>query len=146
MKKHVRLETEREGRQFHFVTPYYFVSNLVLSRPYNPRGHLRRSRHRSRRFVCFFECHNSATGSSSPLPTSYPRWRLKSTCWMTPSFICYILTFHLQTALQGFSDPAPFATKLLRIRYSFRGHDHYAEIPDYLPVVLPLAGLLQSHF
>ena len=45
-----------------------------------------------------------------------------------------------QAALQGFSDPAPFASKYLRIRYLFRCRVHYAEIPDYLPVVLPLAG------
>ncbi|PPR02216.1 hypothetical protein CVT26_012108 [Gymnopilus dilepis] len=44
-----------------------------------------------------------------------------------------------KTALQGFSDPAPFASKSLRIRYLFRGRQHYAEIPDYMPVVLPLA-------
>ncbi|KIM42338.1 hypothetical protein M413DRAFT_131727 [Hebeloma cylindrosporum] len=44
-----------------------------------------------------------------------------------------------KAALQGFSDPAPFTLKSLRIRYIFRGRMHYAEIPDYLPVVLPLA-------
>ncbi|KDR72591.1 hypothetical protein GALMADRAFT_252737 [Galerina marginata CBS 339.88] len=44
-----------------------------------------------------------------------------------------------KAALQGFSDPAPFTAKLLRIRYLFRGLVHYAEIPDYMPVVLPLA-------
>ncbi|KAH9477784.1 DnaJ-like protein subfamily C member 11-like protein [Psilocybe cubensis] len=44
-----------------------------------------------------------------------------------------------KTALQGFSDPAPFASKSLRIRYLFRGRLHYAEIPDYMPVVLPLS-------
>ncbi|KAF5318657.1 hypothetical protein D9619_010699 [Psilocybe cf. subviscida] len=44
-----------------------------------------------------------------------------------------------KSALQGFSDPAPFASKILCVRYSFRGREHYAEIPDYLPVVLPLA-------
>jgi len=48
----------------------------------------------------------------------------------------------LQSVLQGFSDPAPFASKVLRIRYLFRGRVHYAEIPDYLPIVLPLAGSL----
>ncbi|KAF9564478.1 DnaJ-domain-containing protein [Agrocybe pediades] len=44
-----------------------------------------------------------------------------------------------KAAIQGFSDPAPFASKSLRIRYTFRGRMHYAEIPDYLPVVLPLS-------
>ncbi|KAF8157012.1 hypothetical protein B0H34DRAFT_711623 [Crassisporium funariophilum] len=44
-----------------------------------------------------------------------------------------------KAALQGFSDPAPFASKSLRIHYLFRGCVHYAEIPDYMPVVLPLA-------
>lgn len=46
-----------------------------------------------------------------------------------------------QAALQGFSDPAPFAPKSLRVRYLFRCRVHYAEIPDYLPIILPLAGL-----
>ncbi|KAF8180373.1 hypothetical protein BJ912DRAFT_1023712 [Pholiota molesta] len=40
-----------------------------------------------------------------------------------------------KAALQGFSDPAPFASKALRIRYLFHGRVHYAEIPDFLPVV-----------
>ncbi|KAF9523249.1 hypothetical protein CPB83DRAFT_863103 [Crepidotus variabilis] len=44
-----------------------------------------------------------------------------------------------KAALQGFSDPAPFSPKSLRVRYLFRGRLHYAEIPDHLPVVLPLA-------
>ncbi|KAF6747159.1 hypothetical protein DFP72DRAFT_920701 [Ephemerocybe angulata] len=44
-----------------------------------------------------------------------------------------------KTHLQGFSDPAPFTAKSLRIRYVFHGRPHYAEIPDYLPVVLPLS-------
>ncbi|KAH6900897.1 hypothetical protein BKA70DRAFT_1312885 [Coprinopsis sp. MPI-PUGE-AT-0042] len=41
--------------------------------------------------------------------------------------------------LQGFSDPAPFTSKALRVHYSFRGRPHYTEIPDHLPVVLPLS-------
>lgn len=41
--------------------------------------------------------------------------------------------------LQGFSDPAPFTSKALRVHYSFRGRPHYAEIPDHLSVVLPLS-------
>ncbi|KAF8662369.1 hypothetical protein AX16_001174 [Volvariella volvacea WC 439] len=44
-----------------------------------------------------------------------------------------------KAGLQGFFDPAPGAPKVLRIRYQFRGREHYAEIPDYMPVVLPLA-------
>ncbi|PFH47088.1 hypothetical protein AMATHDRAFT_77369 [Amanita thiersii Skay4041] len=39
----------------------------------------------------------------------------------------------------SFSDPAPFTSKVLRIRYLFNGRLHYAEIPDNVPVVLPLA-------
>jgi len=31
--------------------------------------------------------------------------------------------------------------KALRIRYLFREQMHYAEIPDYLPAVLPQSGL-----
>ncbi|PPQ68918.1 hypothetical protein CVT24_007662 [Panaeolus cyanescens] len=44
-----------------------------------------------------------------------------------------------KTAIQGFFDPAPYAAKILRVRYTFSGTPHYAEIPDYHPVVLPLA-------
>ena len=32
----------------------------------------------------------------------------------------------------------------MRVRYKFRGHMHYAEIPDYMPVVIPLKGT--QHF
>lgn len=59
---------------------------------------------------------------------------------MPPSHVLPISHIVRQAALQGFSDPAPFASKVLRIRYLFRGRMHYAEIPDYLPVVLPLSG------
>ncbi|KAF9447147.1 hypothetical protein P691DRAFT_761024 [Macrolepiota fuliginosa MF-IS2] len=41
-------------------------------------------------------------------------------------------------SIQGFFDPAPFVPKALRIRYLFREQMHYAEIPDFLPAVLPL--------
>ncbi|KAF8886549.1 hypothetical protein BD779DRAFT_617777 [Infundibulicybe gibba] len=54
----------------------------------------------------------------------------------------YIAGHQTKSGIQGFSDPAPFATKSLNIRYLFRGRMHYAEIPDYLPVVLPLADHL----
>lgn len=47
----------------------------------------------------------------------------------------------LQSGIQGFYDPAPSLAKSLRVRYEFRGHMHYAEIPDYIPVVLPLEGM-----
>ncbi|EMD34782.1 hypothetical protein CERSUDRAFT_116966 [Gelatoporia subvermispora B] len=43
-----------------------------------------------------------------------------------------------KAGLQGFYDPVPAAAKTLRVRYTFRGRTHYAEIPDYKPVVLPL--------
>ena len=45
-----------------------------------------------------------------------------------------------QSGIQGFYDPAPLLSKSLRVRYLFRGQMHYAEIPDYVPVVLPLEG------
>jgi DnaJ homolog subfamily C member 11 len=45
-----------------------------------------------------------------------------------------------QSGIQGFYDPAPECPKMLRVRYDFRGRTHYAEIPDHVPVVLPLAG------
>jgi len=57
-----------------------------------------------------------------------------------------IHTSSTQAALQGISDPAPFIAKSLRIRYLFRGRVHFAEVPDYLSVVLPLAGLVQLFF
>lgn len=41
--------------------------------------------------------------------------------------------------LQGFSDPSPSSPKSLRIRYLFRGRPHYANVPEHLPVVLPLS-------
>ncbi|RXW20186.1 hypothetical protein EST38_g5676 [Candolleomyces aberdarensis] len=51
----------------------------------------------------------------------------------------YIPGGRSKSNLQGFSDPAVFTSKTLRIRYVFRGRSHYAAIPDYLPVVLPLS-------
>jgi DnaJ homolog subfamily C member 11 len=45
-----------------------------------------------------------------------------------------------QSGIQGFYDPSPTLSKSLRIRYTFQGRMHYAEIPDYVPVVLPLEG------
>jgi hypothetical protein len=46
-----------------------------------------------------------------------------------------------QAGIQGFYDPAPASPKLLCVRYLFRDRQHYAEIPDYVPVVLPLPGV-----
>ncbi|KAG2367162.1 hypothetical protein BDR07DRAFT_1393807 [Suillus spraguei] len=43
-----------------------------------------------------------------------------------------------KAGIQGFYDPAPASPKSLRVRYLFRDRHHYAEIPDYIPVVLPL--------
>ncbi|KAG1731597.1 uncharacterized protein EDB91DRAFT_711776 [Suillus paluster] len=43
-----------------------------------------------------------------------------------------------KAGIQGFYDPAPASPKSLRVRYLFRDRPHYAEIPDYIPVVLPL--------
>jgi DnaJ family protein C protein 11 len=51
----------------------------------------------------------------------------------------------LQSGIQGFYDPAPSLSKSLRVRYVFRGRMHYAEIPDYVPVVLPLEGVFYLH-
>lgn len=50
----------------------------------------------------------------------------------------YIPGHRTKSGLQGFYDPAPSCSKALRIRYSFLGRMHYAEIPDFVPVVLPL--------
>ncbi|KAH7882365.1 hypothetical protein F5I97DRAFT_1931555 [Phlebopus sp. FC_14] len=43
-----------------------------------------------------------------------------------------------KSGIQGFYDPAPGCPKYLRVRYMFRDRMHYAEIPDLVPVVLPL--------
>lgn len=63
------------------------------------------------------------------------------------SKVCTKLSFGLplfsqfiQSAIQGFVDPAPTLAKSLYVRYYFRGNKHYAEIPDHQPVVLPLKG------
>lgn len=56
-------------------------------------------------------------------------------CWW---FCTWLIS--LQSAIQGFLDPAPSAPKTLRVRYLFRDRMHYAEIPDLSPVVLPLKG------
>ncbi|KZT10262.1 DnaJ-domain-containing protein [Laetiporus sulphureus 93-53] len=50
----------------------------------------------------------------------------------------YIPGRRSKAGLQGFYDPAPGVSKTLRIRYTFRDALHYAEIPDWMPVVLPL--------
>lgn len=50
----------------------------------------------------------------------------------------YIPGRRSKAGLQGFYDPAPGVAKTLRIRYAFCGYSHYAEIPDWMPVVLPL--------
>jgi len=50
----------------------------------------------------------------------------------------YIPGRRSKAGLQGFYDPVPGASKTLRVRYTFRQLPHYAEIPDFLPVVLPL--------
>ncbi|KAI0634860.1 DnaJ-domain-containing protein [Trametes polyzona] len=50
----------------------------------------------------------------------------------------YIPGKRSKAGIPGFYDPVSGVPKTLRIRYKFRGRMHYAEIPDYLPVVLPL--------
>ncbi|KZT70464.1 DnaJ-domain-containing protein [Daedalea quercina L-15889] len=50
----------------------------------------------------------------------------------------YIPGRRSKAGLQGFYDPVPGVAKVLRIRYTFRGSVHYAEISDWMPVVLPL--------
>ncbi|KAJ7755355.1 hypothetical protein DFH07DRAFT_822009 [Mycena maculata] len=50
----------------------------------------------------------------------------------------YISGQHPKSSIQGFLDPAPFAVKSLRVRYLFRRRMHYAEVPDYISLVLPL--------
>ncbi|KAI0746997.1 DnaJ-domain-containing protein [Daedaleopsis nitida] len=43
-----------------------------------------------------------------------------------------------KAGIPGFYDPVAGVPKALRVRYKFRGRMHYAEIPDYSPVVIPL--------
>ncbi|KAI0711382.1 DnaJ-domain-containing protein [Earliella scabrosa] len=43
-----------------------------------------------------------------------------------------------KAGIPGFYDPVAGVPKALRVRYVFRGRMHYAEIPDHMPVVLPL--------
>ncbi|KAL0958160.1 hypothetical protein HGRIS_000326 [Hohenbuehelia grisea] len=54
----------------------------------------------------------------------------------------YIPGNRSKSGLQGFYDPAPSAHKTLRVRYRFRGRTHYAEYPDFAPIVLPQADHL----
>ncbi|KAJ7096737.1 hypothetical protein B0H15DRAFT_774112 [Mycena belliarum] len=59
----------------------------------------------------------------------------------------YISGRHPKTAIHGFLDPAPFTHKSFRVRYLFRGIMHYAEVPEYLSLILPLPGEgLKLHF
>ncbi|TFK86075.1 DnaJ-domain-containing protein [Polyporus arcularius HHB13444] len=50
----------------------------------------------------------------------------------------YIPGKRSKAGIPGFYDPVAGVPKTLRVRYKFRGRMHYAEIPDYMPVVLPL--------
>ncbi|KIJ61429.1 hypothetical protein HYDPIDRAFT_31300 [Hydnomerulius pinastri MD-312] len=43
-----------------------------------------------------------------------------------------------KSGIRGFYDPAPASPKSLRVRYTFRDRMHFAEIPDLVPIVLPL--------
>jgi DnaJ family protein C protein 11 len=54
---------------------------------------------------------------------------------------CATVHMVLQAGIQGFYDPAPTSPKSLRVRYLFGDRPHYVEIPDYVPVVLPMRGL-----
>ncbi|KAM5532138.1 hypothetical protein V8D89_014163 [Ganoderma adspersum] len=54
----------------------------------------------------------------------------------------YIPGKRSKAGIPGFYDPVAGVPKALRVRYKFRGHMHYAEIPDYMPVVIPL----KDHF
>ncbi|KIM85726.1 hypothetical protein PILCRDRAFT_5383 [Piloderma croceum F 1598] len=56
----------------------------------------------------------------------------------------YIAGHRTKSGIQGFYDPTPSLSKSLRVRYVFRGRMHYAEIPDCVPVVLPLEDHLVS--
>jgi len=56
----------------------------------------------------------------------------------------YIAGHRTKSGIQGFYDPTPSLPKSLRVRYLFRGQMHYAEIPDYVPVVLPLEDHIVS--
>ncbi|KAJ7669195.1 hypothetical protein DFH06DRAFT_1038128 [Mycena polygramma] len=51
----------------------------------------------------------------------------------------YISGRHPKVSIQGFLDPAPYISKSLRVRYLFRRRMHFAEVPEYLSLILPLA-------
>ncbi|TBU31392.1 DnaJ-domain-containing protein [Dichomitus squalens] len=55
----------------------------------------------------------------------------------------YIPGKRSKAGIPGFYDPVAGVPKTLRVRYRFRGREHYAEIPDSMPVVLPLKGTLR---
>ncbi|KIP02137.1 hypothetical protein PHLGIDRAFT_130897 [Phlebiopsis gigantea 11061_1 CR5-6] len=56
----------------------------------------------------------------------------------------YIPGGRSKSGLQGFYDPVPSVHKTVRVRYTFRGRPHYAEIADLAPLVLPLEEHLVS--
>ncbi|KAH8101824.1 DnaJ-domain-containing protein [Cristinia sonorae] len=56
----------------------------------------------------------------------------------------YIPGRRSKVGLQGFRDPVPNVAKSLRVRYTFHGREHYAEIPDYKPTVLPLEAFAST--
>ncbi|KAH9941173.1 DnaJ-domain-containing protein [Epithele typhae] len=56
----------------------------------------------------------------------------------------YIPGKRSKVGIPGFLDPVPGVPKSLRIRYNFHGREHYAEVPDHRPVVLPLKGAFAS--
>ena len=58
--------------------------------------------------------------------------------WVLPANGLFPVVF--QAGIPGFYDPVAGEPKSVRVRYKFRGRTHYAEIPDYMPVVLPLKG------
>ncbi|KZT28084.1 DnaJ-domain-containing protein [Neolentinus lepideus HHB14362 ss-1] len=57
---------------------------------------------------------------------------------LTQNSQLYIPNRGSKASLQGFFDPCPLLPKVLRIRYTFGGRMHYAEIPDGVPVAIPL--------
>ncbi|KAI5301456.1 hypothetical protein KEM55_001719 [Ascosphaera atra] len=44
--------------------------------------------------------------------------------------------------LIGFWDPAPLRTKVLRVRYKFKGEEHFVEVKDSEPLSCPMRAHL----
>lgn len=133
-KRHMQKEKSRGGT----ASPHIRArGSHVASRSCHPECEIRT---RNGRQEPYDRCNCACTSFSAQQSGSCPRPSHKGSH-------AYIFSSNygsrgvLQAGIQGFCDPAPASPKLLRVRYLFRDRQHYAEIPDYVPVVLPLPGV-----